>query len=301
MLKNENTRPEIKFYALQAAANLLAAYDPTDYQSRRHAIGSKPPRAEADKEIGALVKAVEDCVLDPNKLLGDIPERNVEKADPDQIEVVRYLRRQAIRALAEVRFVTLPGPEGKEKPLYPAHTLARVCVSDPKIVPAPSPSECAEGVMGLCNMAPIWERAPVKNYNSDAAAEAVAAGLITFATPRAANAADHTLPWVRTSIRMSDALKGWRPLYNFLYDPVKPTPSDGEGAPAVLTDLITRAQDSVLTPMSKTDPAKPEVAPRVGLESLKTFLKARQDDPKRTGVLFSGVPETALPGAGKQN
>ena len=100
---------------------------------------------------------------------------------------------------------------------------------------------------------------------------------------------------------MNDAIKGWRPLYNFLYDPVKPTPADGEGAPAVLTDLITRAQDSVLTPMSKTDPAKPELAPRVSLDNLKTFLKARQDDPKRTGILFTGVPETALPVAEKKN
>ena len=82
LLKNENTRPEIKFYALQAAANLLAAYDPADYQSRRHAIGSKQPRAEADKEIGALVKAVEDCVLDPNKLLGDIPDAQSRRPIP---------------------------------------------------------------------------------------------------------------------------------------------------------------------------------------------------------------------------
>jgi hypothetical protein len=294
LLKNENTPTQIKFYALQAAANLLWAYDPNDYTSRRHSIGSKPPRAEADKEIGALVKAIEDCVTNPKLLVPDFPQGKDAKVSPEQIEVVRYVRRQAIRALAEVRFVTLPGPEGKDaegkvKWIYPAHTLARVCMSDPTLFPSPTPSECGEAVIGLCNMAPIWERAPVKNFNADLAAEAVATGIITFATPRSASAADRSIPWVRYSVRMSEALKGWRPLFNFLYDPVKPNDADGDAAPRVVTDLVNRAQKSVLTPMSKVPPDQ------VSVGDVAEFLKSRKDDPKRTGVLFTDVPQTALP------
>ena len=302
LLKNENTRTEIKFYALQAAANLLWAYDPNDYTSRRHSIGSKSPRAEADKEIGALVKAIEDCVTNPKLLVPDFPQGKDAKVSvsPEQIEVVRYVRRQAIRALAEVRFVMLPGPEGKDaegkvKWIYPAHTLARVCMSDPTLFPSPTPSECGEAVIGLCNMAPIWERAPVKNFNADAAAEAVAAGIITFATPRSTSATDRSIPWVRYSLRMSEALKGWRPLFDFLFDPAKPNAANVNAAPPLLADLIDRAQTSILTPMSKTDPARPDQAPPVNVERVQTFLKSRQDDPKRTGVLFTDVPQTALP------
>jgi hypothetical protein len=297
LLKNQNTRTEIKYYALQAAANLLWAYDANDYKSRRHSIGSKEPRGETDKEIGALVKAVEDCVTNPKMLVPDFPQGKDAKPTAEQLEVVQYVRRQAIRALGEVRFVTLPGPEGKDKPLYPAHTLARVCMSDPTLFPAPTPSECAEAVIGLSNMAPVWEGAPVKGFNADAVAEAMATGIITFATPRSASATDRSLPWIRYSLRMSEALKGWPALFDFLYDPVKPNPANANAAPPFVANLVTRAQNSVLTPMSKTDPARPETAPRVDLGDVKGFLKTRQDDPKRTGVVFAGVPQTALPGA----
>ncbi|HVL13428.1 MAG TPA: hypothetical protein VM529_12750, partial [Gemmata sp.] len=165
LLKDPKTRPEIKILALQAAANLFAAYDPDDYPSRRHAIGSKRPRIDADKEIGTLVKAVQDCVTTPKMLLADYPDGIGPKksASPGQVEVLRYARREAIRALAKVRFVKLPGPGGDDDPLYPAFTLARVCMADPALGPTPTPSESAEAVLGLANMAPVWNGKPVEN------------------------------------------------------------------------------------------------------------------------------------------
>ncbi len=300
ILKNENIPTEVKFYILQAAANLLSAYDPADYRSRRHSIGSKQPRDAADKEIGALVKAVEDCVLNPNLIVPGILDGKIENATPDQKDVIGYVRRQAVKALGQVRFVMLPGPEGKEKPLYPAHTLARVCMSDPVFVPAPTPAECAEAVIGLCNMAPWWDGAPVKAFNHDAAAEAVTTALINFAGKRAADPLDRSIPWRGYSIRLNEGFKTWRGLFDLLYDPGQPNKPLGP-PPVVIGDLITRTQAALLTPIEKVDSmGKPYLSAQVNVGAMREYLKGLQAKPNRTGLLFDGVKQTALPAPPKQ-
>jgi hypothetical protein len=294
LLTKQNTPTEVKYYALQAAANLLSAYDVYDYRSRRHSIGSKLPRAAADKEIGALVKAVQDCVLNPNMILNDIPEGKIENATVEQLEVIRYVRRQAIKSLGQVRFVTLPGPDGE--PLYPAQTLIRVCMSDPTLIPAPSPTECGEAVIGLCNMAPVFDGAPVKGYNPDTAIEAMTTGLLTFAGPRAASALDRSTAWRTYSVRMMDAFKVWKPIHDPLFDPVEP--NKFTGAPAAVPDFITRAQNAILIPMEKVDSSgKPDLGAPLKMIDMQTYLKGLQEKPGRTGLLINGIPQTALPTA----
>jgi hypothetical protein len=301
LLTNPNTPTEVKYYALQAAANLLSAGDVFDYKSRRHSIGSKQPpagtpaasgRAAADKEIGELVKAIEECIVNPNAVLTDLRDGKIENITADQVDVVRFVRRQAIKALGQVRFITLPGP--KEQ-LYPAVTLIRICMSDPTIYPAPTPSECAEAVIGLCNMAPVWDGAPVKGFDPDTLAEAVTTGLITFATPRAVNAQDRSLPWRGYAVRINDAFKTWRPLFDPLFEPTQPGKFDTSKTPKVIADLITRTQTAILIPMEKE---KGET--NIDLEPLKTYLRTLQEKPNRTGLLIKGIPQTALPAPPKK-
>src|SRR5262249_5990841 len=148
-----------KYYTLQAAGNLLSAYDVTEYKIRKHSGDAK--------QVGELVRAVEECVVNPTALVAAIPAGKAAEVTPDQAAVIAYVRRQAIRSLGQVRSVSLPGPDGKTL-IYPAYALVRVCLSDPTLGPAPSPSECAEAVIGLCNMAPVYMGNPVKNYNPDA-------------------------------------------------------------------------------------------------------------------------------------
>ena len=292
LLADPKTRTEIKVYALQAAANLLWAFDPEDYGSRRHSIGSKKPLIAADQEIGALVKAVEDCVTTPKMLVPDFPDGDLAKVSPSQIEVLRYARREAIRALAEVRFATLPGPGGKGEMLYPAFTLARVCMLDPALGPTPTPSECGEAVIGLANMAPVWAGKPVPSFNADAVAIAVATGIIHFSTPRAANPSDKSLPWLGYATRMSDALQAWAPIFSFLHDPTKPNPADAQKAPPMIHELVTRAQASILSPiLSKSG--------NLNLQGLRDFVKTESAKPN-AGILFTNVPATALPGIQKE-
>ncbi|MFM8271743.1 MAG: hypothetical protein ACKODX_05345, partial [Gemmata sp.] len=209
LLGNANTRTEIKYYLFHAAANLLAASDPNWLKTRNHVAQTDNP-----KVVGALVKVLDDCVTNPALLVPGLPGNKADQATPDQLTVVALVRRQAVKALAQYRFAAAADADGK--PLYPAHTLVRVAMSDPALLPAPGPADAAEAVIGICNMAPVEAKGdktvPVK-YNADVAVEAVTAALVTFAEPRAADPFDRRLPWRTYSLRIAEALRNWRPLF----------------------------------------------------------------------------------------
>jgi hypothetical protein len=261
LITNANTPPEIRYYAFQAAANLLAAYDLNYYEYRTH---SNDPKVVAE-----LIKALEAAITNPATL---VPLPPAEKDKPaviptDQVAVVQFIRRQAVRALAQVRFAEFEVAKGGPT-LYPGFTLARIAVSDPGINPPPTqPAEVAEAVIGLCNMAPPRQKGTEKY--AFAITDAVATGLITFATPRAANPGDKTIPWKGTAARLNDALKGWRPLFDPGYNPLKPTAFLADLVPKPVATLIGEADRQVLGPLEKAD-----AGTKVNVDSLRTF---RQD------------------------
>jgi hypothetical protein len=287
LLKDPKTPAEIKYYALKGAENLLAAYDPREYKTRLHCNDLKP--------VGELVQAVTDCVLNPSTYMPEVAKP--AEATPDQLGVINYIRREAIRALGQVRFVTVPGPDGRQ-PIFPAYTLARVCVSDPALVPSPSPSECAEAAMGLMNMAPAVNGFPVKGFNSDALVEAVTAGVKTFSAPRA-DPNDRSLPWRQYAIRMGDALRKWPPLFDPTFEATQPNLFAANAVPSAVNDLISRIRSGVLEPMEKVGPdGKADPGSRVDVEGLTRFLEQLRTNPNRNKLLFTNNPDTelALPG-----
>lgn len=291
LVGNANTRTEVKYYLLHGAANLLAAYDANWPKSRVH-VG----QMEDAKPVAALVKAVADCVTTPAQLVAGLPNNKAEGASDDQLAVLGMVRRQAVKALAQFRFVTIADAEGK--PLYPAHTLARVALGDPALGPAPGPAEAAEAVIGICNMAPVELRNnktfPVK-YNADAALEAIAAGLVTFASPRAADAFDRRLPWRSYALRLAEALYNWRPLFDPDVDPSNPKAANAKLVPPAVEEFFKAVVPAVLAPMDRVDASgKPDIGAKVDLEGLRTRLNAIRANPNRSTTLFPGVPETAV-------
>ena len=268
-----NTRTEIKYHLFQAAAAALSAYDADDLKQRKHA--AEP------KLVGALVKALQDCVSNPALLL---PGYKPEEATADQVAVLALVRRQAVKALAQTKFATLPGPDGKT-PIYPAHTLVRVALGDPNLAPAPGPAEAAEAVIGICNMQP-----PAKGYNAEIAAEAVAQGLRTFSGPRAADITNRTLAWRNYALRLAEAMMRWRQLSDPAYDFALPNkPVDPQGVPAVVEALYKEALPNVLYPIEKADPAV-----GVRIQVLDERLKLIRANPKRNTTLFAGAPQTTI-------
>jgi hypothetical protein len=218
------TPPEVLYYALKGAENLLAAYDPTvlvGAQATRHSL--------PEVELVTLVKILEDMVIQgppvadkaatvPTDLSGkpiavpvssDTPMKepakdaeapktpSVKTLTPEQVAVVRYYRRAAIRALAKVRFDIVGGRGGPEA--RPAVTLAKVAVSDPSLSLPPTISDIGEAVIGLLGIT------PTSNLNIDTWAYAIAVGMNAFVKPRLPSDDDKTIPWKMTAARMNVA------------------------------------------------------------------------------------------------
>ncbi len=291
LISNANTRTEVKYYLFHAAANLLAAYDPNWLKTRNHVSQTEDP-----KTVGALVKALEDCINTPSLLLAGLPDDKADNASQDQLAVLSLVRRQAIKALAQVRFVVINDPNGK--PLYPSYTLARVALGDPALIPAPGPADAAEAVIGLCTMAPVEVKGdrvtPVK-YNADAVVEAITAALVTFASPRAADAFDRRLPWRSYSLRISEAMLKWRPLFDPDYEITQPNKFSAARVPPVVEELYKNVVPTVLAPMDKVDSkGMPDIGSKVDIEGLRSRLTAIRANAKRNTTLFPGLPQTTI-------
>jgi hypothetical protein len=244
LLTNANTPPEVKYYLFQAAGNLLAAYDMNDYRSRKHSNGPK--------EVSDLIAALQAAVTKPEAILPQPAaggNNQLQTIPPDQIEVLRFIRRQAVHALGQVRFAEqVPGGPA----LYPAFTLARVAVSDPALAAPPTPAEIADAITGICHMS--CPRGPgVADQYGYAMADVLTTGVATFAVPRAASSGDKSLPWKGTAARLSDSLKAWRAAFDANYDPARPTVVDASTVPKVVTDVIAEIDRRVLLPMAGTD------------------------------------------------
>jgi hypothetical protein len=278
LLANENVRPEVKHHLFQAAGNLLAAYDLNDYRSRKH---SAEPAA-----VGALVAALQKAVENPAAILPLPPGADGKPAavPDDQAAVLRFIRREAIRALGQCRFAEFSPSKGQT--LYPSFTLARVAMSDPALGVPPGPAEVAEAVIGLCNMNP--PRALNAEQYAYAMADAVASGLITFAAPKAANAADKSLPWRGTAARLLDALRLWQGLYDANFNPAAPTAYAQDQVPAVVKAVAAEAERRVLGPM--------EAGGRIDLEGFRQYRDATlRADKKMTPAPYRENPTLVLP------
>jgi hypothetical protein len=286
LLTDAKTAPEVKHYLLHAAGALLAAGDVNDIKIRKHAVDGV--------ELGALVKAVNDCITNPAVAILNLKSATIP---PDQLEVVGLIRRQAIRALGHVKWVMVPGPD--KKPIYVAHSLVRIAMNDPSLPPLAKPADAAEAVIGISNMAPVvWQTnrfISVKGYNSDVAAEAVLQALITFAGPRAANINDKSLPWRLYSLRLAEALHKWRQVFDPNLDlSVNPPKFDVQSIPAHVEDIYKFALPNVLHPIEQVDfQGKPLPAAVVNIQGLAERRDRLRDARKKT-TLFEDVPETGI-------
>jgi hypothetical protein len=282
LLKNPGTPPEVKVYALKAAEHLLGAYhiDVHTTQKRDHSVHPKV--------LIELVQALEDVIVAPNKLEAGQPAAAApEPPTPEQLAVNAYIRRQAVKALAQCRFASITVPPGGPT-TYPAHTLARVIYSDPALNPPPNPAEIAEATLGLCNMS------PTRGYNEYAAADAVATGIIAFATPRAVDKSDHRYPWRAYAARLTEGLRLWKGVFDRAYDPTRPSAPTAP-PPAVVAEITsdekTGAIARVLIPIERSATDTTVTIDIAGMTDLRDRIRK---NPKRGATLFQEVPSTSV-------
>ncbi|QJX00351.1 hypothetical protein [Frigoriglobus tundricola] len=291
LLSNANTPTGVRNYLFHAAGAVLSAYDPNDPVLRKH---SGDPAA-----VGALIKVLDDAITTPSMLLTGLPaDAKVDDIAQDQLLVIGYVRRQAVKALAQCKFASFPGPGGKT--IYPAFTLTRVARGDSALAPLPGPAEAAEAIIGICGMAPVFEQnkggfAAVKGYNPDVAVEAILAGLITFAKPRAGDAFNRSLPWRTYALRIAGGMRDWRPLFDPDFNPNQPNRFAPQLVPASVEELLKEVVPKVLAPMDKVDAnGKPDIAAKVDIEGLQRRLVELRARPNRKTELFTGVPQTRI-------
>lgn len=146
VLQDQNQNEGVKFYALQGLKEWFAAGRPTPLEREKRCI-----------------KAVVDFLNSKINL--------TETMSPGQEDGVRYIRREAIRALGNSRVPTL----GKDAPT--ALLLLRILVKD-GITPAPSLSEQMEAANGLCQL----QSKLAPEYQPDYAAFFIGKFLVDFLT-----------------------------------------------------------------------------------------------------------------------
>ena len=89
--------------------------------------------------------------------------------------------------------------------------------------------------------------------------------------------------------RISDGLKAWRPLFDPLYNPLKPTAFSAASVPKIVDDLQAEADKRVLVPMFEANGT-------VDVNGLKQFRdNTLRNDKKWTLSPFVAEPKLTLP------
>lgn len=141
----KNTHDVIRLYAIKALRDSMPIWqqrDPDPMAARNEDFDSpvqNAVRAHDTKLVDGLVKYIERPI-------------DLKGKSPGEIEAVRFLRREAIKALAQAG---APAVNAIDKPQklagQVAPTLLRV-LADGVLEPAPSLSEKVEAALGLCEM-----------------------------------------------------------------------------------------------------------------------------------------------------
>jgi hypothetical protein len=184
VLKDAKQNDGVRYYLLRGLSTLLAQVQP----------GTTKPVLTNDEQKKSAEALVE--FLEQRK--GPSP-----KAPPDEIDGFRMLRREAIRALAQIHTPTISDK------IRPALVLARFAGNDERIQPPPRIDERIEAAMGLARM----QTAKDKLYQSDYAAGQIAKCLGAFGQMAKGERADYeknermmTRPWRIDATMLKEAL-----------------------------------------------------------------------------------------------
>jgi hypothetical protein len=160
VLKNPKQNDGVRYYILRGMGTLLAQVQPSD---------NKPMLTDEQAKCAtALVEFLEERKG---------PDKN---AAPEEIDGFRLLRREAVRALAQVHF-----PSVNDK-VRPALVLAKFAGNDESIQPPPRIDERVEAALGLTRMQSMQD----PRYQPDYAAGQIAKCLGAFATMSAKDIAN---------------------------------------------------------------------------------------------------------------
>jgi hypothetical protein len=216
--KDKGLPVESLYYALKAAEEAIAMYDPARSANAQNWV-TKNMYFELVSLVDDVVQQVPASVA-ANTHQPDATATGTLTTDPkatptgpaqltpEQVATVQAFRLQAVRALAQVK-TDVVYDDKREKQRRTLVTLARVAVRDTSLVPIPSNREIAEAVFGLANATPTDMELDAKVL-----AVAMARGVTEFSAPKASAArGGDTGPqlnhWKVTGARLKSAFQTW--------------------------------------------------------------------------------------------
>jgi hypothetical protein len=203
MIRDPSYPDEVKLYVFQALGNVLAATDVKD--PTKGVIPDMDKLAEVCKELDKIITTAYPAP----KVLPDSPDYQ------EWAQVIQYIRREAVRALAQVKY-SIVRDRQRQPVARPIWTLLRVARYDPrtetKIAPSFSASEQIEAIIGICQMRPD------DLVNLDAVAYLVSDALLDLGVNHNQQRAQYisnprfkpAIAWKLYGYRLSEALKQWK-------------------------------------------------------------------------------------------
>lgn len=284
LIANPDTRPEILIHALKAAEHLLSAYDPrlsgslnfgdhtikgtellklvvaldkvinrqTPYGQKKEKLIAVPPEPKKDDK-----GTKKDDKPKSDKDTGKLDSR-IAPLDKDDAKLIRYIRRAAIKALAQIRTPTVIDSKTNAT-ARPLALLCRIALNDGPFVPKLGPDEYSEAVIGLCNQHSL------RGVDLDALLTCIAIGTKNFAQGRG----EYNIAWKGTAARMSLAWADW--------DKVISTTAAMQGAAAKVSQLSGIILPKVLNPIEISGKNNPGSG-ATGLESLMAWIAGKKTD-----------------------
>jgi hypothetical protein len=217
--------------------------------------------------------AVKDAKRESRALmaLADYINRKPEAlpSEADQLEALRFVRREAVRALGQSRYPIVPKadkPEGRT-----AWLLLRVARKD-GLTPEPSIAEQVEGAIGACQLRPKDVQLDYVAHNVGA----TAVDLVKEYSRAKAGTADAGIPWKLYAARLHQALEQLR---------TRAKEGQAPGVAEYVDKLVRQAQEPLRAVWDGKD-ANPT--------PLDDWLRA--NPPKSTAVYKSIADSTINPG-----
>jgi hypothetical protein len=200
MIREDAYPYEVKLYVFQALGNVLAAVDLKD--PTKGVIPDMDKLAEVCKELEKFITF-------------DYFPKTDSPLPEDRVLVVQFIRREAVRALAQVKY-SIVRDRQRQPVARPLLTLLRVARPNPstdsKISPRFSLSERIEAVIGICQMRPD------DLVNLDAVAYRVSDALLELGVEHNRQRNQYInnprfkpeVAWKLYAYRLNEALKQWK-------------------------------------------------------------------------------------------
>lgn len=240
------------------------------------AVSIVEPKGEKTVEKPVVNAAKKDNQPQPTKGTSGKLESEAapaEPRDPEQDAVIRFIRRAAIRALAQVRQPVVTDTKANVT-VRPLTTLCRIAVNDgrniaadakasdlEKMPPAPfvpklGPDEYAIAVLGLSNLHFI------KGVDLDVVLNCISIGIGNFAAKKVGTS-DTSIAWRDYALRLNASFTEWPKIFTAT------TPIDSKVSP-----LLSLISGQILTPIEQLNKNNPTAA-GFGLQGLVAWQANR--------------------------